>query len=210
MPFRSFEYCAKLYDKYVTANEFDIYGSRLIKIPAPQCYVFYNGTNEHPDREEIRLSEAFEVPAYGYEWTVIMLNINKGHNQELLEKCQALKEYSDLVGLVREYQKEYALDEAVDKAVKELISRRGVLSKMLDEHRSEVVDLCITEYNEELHEKNLREEGRAEGREEGREEGRALAEAKILINMYKNGFTVEQIASATNKEVYEVKDIIQK
>jgi predicted transposase YdaD len=56
-----------------------------------------------------------------------------------------------------------------------------------------VVDLCITEYNEELHEKNLREEGR--------EEGRALAEAKILINMYKNGFTVEQIASATNKEV---------
>jgi predicted transposase YdaD len=81
---------------------------------------------------------------------------------------------------------------------------------MLDEHRSEVVDLCITEYNEELHEKNLREEGRAEGREEGREEGRALAEAKILINMYKNGFTVEQIASATNKEVYEVKDIIQK
>jgi flagellar biosynthesis/type III secretory pathway protein FliH len=46
---------------------------------------------------------------------------------------------------------------------------------MLDEHRSEVVDLCITEYNEELHEKNLREEGRAEGIKEGIKEGRAEA-----------------------------------
>jgi hypothetical protein len=46
---------------------------------------------------------------------------------------------------------------------------------MLDEHRSEVVDLCITEYNEELHEKNLREEGRAEGIKEGRAEANVEA-----------------------------------
>ena len=32
-----------------------------------------------------------------------------------------------------------------------------------------------------------------------KEDGIAIGEARIIINMYKNGFTVEQIAAATNK-----------
>ena len=32
--------------------------------------------------------------------------------------------------------------------------------------------------------------------------------AQIILNMYKNGFTAEQIASATDKDIEEVKAII--
>ena len=42
----------------------------------------------------------------------------------------------------------------------------------------------------------------------GREEGRAAGEAGLIIKMYKNGFTAEQIALATDKDLEEVKAII--
>lgn len=199
MPFRSFEYCAKIYNKFVTSNQYDIYGSRIIKLPAPQCYVFYNGTAKHKDREILKLSEAFEKPVDGYEWTVIMLNINKGHNKELLDKCQALKEYSDLVQLIRDYKKDDKLFNAVEKAVKEIISRKGVLSKLLEEHRAEVVEVCITEYNEELHEKNLREEVRLEERARAEKEKREL-----LLKMLANGADKEFVLNVGfSEEEYE-------
>jgi hypothetical protein len=40
------------------------------------------------------------------------------------------------------------------------------------------------------------------------EKGEAKAEVKIILNMHKNGFTVEQIACATDKEEEEVRAII--
>jgi len=43
-----------------------------------------------------------------------------------------------------------------------------------------------------------------------REKGRAEGEEKIILNMYQNNFTLEQIALATSKSVEEVSLIIEK
>lgn len=51
--------------------------------------------------------------------------------------------------------------------------------------------------------------GRREGLEEGRREGYAEGEAGLIMTMYKNGLLPEQIASATDKTVEEIKAIIQ-
>lgn len=51
--------------------------------------------------------------------------------------------------------------------------------------------------------------GRREGLEEGRREGYAEGEAGLIMTMYKNGLLPEQIASATDKTVEEIKTIIQ-
>lgn len=48
-----------------------------------------------------------------------------------------------------------------------------------------------------------------EAREEGEKLGLAAGEALIIRNMYGNGFTPEQIAAATNKDIAEVMEIIQ-
>lgn len=53
----------------------------------------------------------------------------------------------------------------------------------------------------------IKEDGIAIGREAGRMEGRAEGEAGLILKMYKNGFTAEQIAAATDKETEEVKTI---
>ena len=41
-----------------------------------------------------------------------------------------------------------------------------------------------------------------------KEDGIAIGEARLIMKMYKNGFTAEQIASATDKDIEEVKAII--
>ncbi len=177
MPFREFEYCAKLLDKWVLKHKFDIYGKTLVKLPTPRCFVFYNGTDKHADREILKLSDAFITPSEGCEWTVTMLNINKGHNLELMNKCEVLKEYSDFVALVRENAKTIDIPHAIEHAVITFIERNGALSEFLRLHRAEVIDVCITEYNEELHMKNVLSEGIREGIAIGRNEGIAIGEA---------------------------------
>ena len=62
----------------------------------------------------------------------------------------------------------------------------------------------------------IMEEGIAIGMEKGREEGIAIGETKgisigesrTIRSMYKNGFTAEQIAAATDKALEEVKAIL--
>lgn len=55
----------------------------------------------------------------------------------------------------------------------------------------------------------VKEEGIAIGRREGLEEGRREGHAELIAKMYKNGLSIEQIASATDKTVEEVKTIIE-
>ena len=55
----------------------------------------------------------------------------------------------------------------------------------------------------------LVEEGIAEGIVKGRAEGIEEGEAEIIIKMYNKGFTVEEIAETLDKDVEEVKEIIE-
>ena len=47
------------------------------------------------------------------------------------------------------------------------------------------------------------------GKAVGLAEGKAAAQIDIILNMYKNNFTVEQIALATQHKVDEIKEIIK-
>ena len=55
----------------------------------------------------------------------------------------------------------------------------------------------------------VKEEGIAIGRREGLEEGRREGHAELITKMYKNGLSIELIASATDKTVEEVRAIIE-
>ena len=131
---------------------------------------------------ELKLSDSFTQPGACLELTATMLNINFGHNRDIMEKCHRLSEYAEFVSRVREGIMEgKRLEEAMENAVASCISE-GILSEFLSSHRAEVVDMWWYEYDEQLHissEKEISwEEGKEEGRKEGREEGiRILAEA---------------------------------
>ena len=104
MPLRDLMYVCEQYEKYMIKK--DIYSSRLIKLPTPRFVVFYNGIREQPERRELYLSDAFEIPEEcpSLELRVTQLNINKGYNEDLLKRCPTLFEYVEYVSIVRKYQ----------------------------------------------------------------------------------------------------------
>ncbi|MBP3467951.1 MAG: Rpn family recombination-promoting nuclease/putative transposase [Lachnospiraceae bacterium] len=195
MPLRGFMYFVEMYSRYVTENDFNIYSSKQIKIPAPQYYVFYNGDTNAPDRKVLYLSDAFEAPVRNgeYEWTATMLNINFGHNHQLMEKCAMLKEYSVFVERVKtEVKDSYDLRSAIEKVIDSCIAD-GILADFLKVQKAEVIEMCITQYNEKEVMDMLEREAKEIGHEKGREE--TLEE--VVKNMKKNNCSVSEIQKYT-------------
>lgn len=163
MPLRGLIYYAHNIDGILKAKGVRLYGKRLVKIPAPDYYVLYNGLEEAPDRQDLKLSDAFLVPKEGYEWTAHMLNLNGADNRRLLEQCPALQGYVTLIEYVREYQKSGAsLPEAMDNAI-DRCTEEGVLKEYLLKRKSEVRLMLLTEFDEEAFAEAMKEEGREEG-----------------------------------------------
>ncbi len=166
MPLRDLIYVSKVLQGQM--KDQDIYSSRQIKLPTPKFVVFYNGTDEQPEKQTLRLSDAYEkrLEEVELELTVTVYNINYGHNQKLLEACQTLKEYAQYVAVVREYAKEMPLAEAVESAVDSCI-RQGILADFLRKNRAEAIEMSIFEYDEEKHLKSEREIWITEGKQLG-------------------------------------------
>ena len=57
MPIRCLEYVVRLYERLLDAQE--RYARKLVPIPTPEFYVFYNGIEEYPNETELRLSDSF-------------------------------------------------------------------------------------------------------------------------------------------------------
>ena len=121
IPLRDLMYIAKEYEKYIKEKGISLYSNRQQKIPAPQFIVFYNGNRKIGERMEHCLSDAYEISngEPELELKVLVININKGYNQKLMESCRILKEYAQYVSKVRTYKKTLSLNEAVEKAVEE-------------------------------------------------------------------------------------------
>ena len=215
MPLRDLFYISSEYQKLVDKRS--LYSSVLQKIPAPQFIVFYNGTEKEKDSWVNHLSEAFEnlSGAPKLELEVLTININEGHNSELMEQCQTLREYAQYVACVRRYAKEFELNEAVKLAVDECI-RNNILSEFLRANKSEVISMSIFEYDKEEEERKLRkaeyEAGVAAGIKagvaDGISKGKILAKKDAVSSLITLGLTVEQISSALKVDVETVKQWI--
>ena len=145
MPLRDLIYITRLLEKYV--NRESLYASTLVRIPAPHFVVFYNGSSDASEDVILKLSDAFEERKGSQqekkepelELKVHFLNINQGHNEELMKRCRSLREYSEFVSRIRRYAAgKTAIEEAVDRAVTECIAE-GILADFLRSQRAEVV-----------------------------------------------------------------------
>lgn len=171
LPLRGLFYFSSLYREYIEPVKYRLYSTSPLHIPFPQYIVFYNGTKKEPERQELKLSDLFiedkgEMnPAL--ECTAVVLNINLGKNRELMEKCKQLREYAEFIAIIRKYlaegmQFEKSVEIAVDNCIK-----NGILADVLQKNRAEVVDMILTEYDEEEFRKALREDLLNEGLAEG-------------------------------------------
>ena len=194
MPLRLLDYITRIYEKVVPSRK--KFARAVVKIPAPEFYVLYNGRDDFPAESEMRLSDAFIYPEgedkpehVPLELVVKVYNINLGKGDKLLAKCETLRQYSAFIELVR-YAHSNAEQEHIEKpldwAVKEAI-RQGILPEYLERKASEVRNMLNMEYDYEIDKEVQREEaleeGMKKGVEEGLEKGIAQSLAKLMASL---------------------------
>ncbi|MCD8119254.1 MAG: hypothetical protein LUE29_07240 [Lachnospiraceae bacterium] len=204
MSLREFLYFARKVNTIVERNQ-NLYRNVRIMIPTPQCFVFCNAKDMKTDSEELHLSDSYRDKSIytGCEWTVHVLNINRGHNKELMDACSILREYSEFVAISREWQKKEAGVTGMDHAIDECIEK-GILVKFLREHRLEVRDMSLDEFNVEEYTELIREDSFNEGKAEGDLE-RAIKTAKKMIT---RGDSLDYIADTLEVNIDQIKEWI--
>ena len=210
-PLRGFFYFADLYKvKYFGKK---IYSTRLLKIPTPQYIVFYNGTTSMPDRKELRLSDAFQQPTVQPDIEVVahMLNINYGHNKELMERCQKLKEYAQFIDIIRHYLKEnehWSNEQAISKAIDDCI-KNNILRDILQKERLRVMASILSEFDEVGYKEMIKEEAYEDAYEEVYEEVCEEISVKSLIEFTQDtGYSKQEVFAIIKQRFHLSDDVI--
>jgi hypothetical protein len=210
---------ARIYEK-LTAGR-NIYSKKKIPIPRPVFIVLYNGTEPYPDESILKLSDAFaDVASLGLpkasplelELIVRVYNINQGHNDAIIRRCEKLEGYSAFIAKVREFGEERlsARGQGGDKKPAKLIGdelaatiKRAVkwciehnkIKQFLESHSAEVSNMLMTEWNWDDAMEVLREETWEEAQE------------KIARNALGKGASVEFVQEITGLSIEAVERI---
>jgi hypothetical protein len=193
IPLRMLMYLGREYERITKGK--DLYREKLIKIPAPEFIVLYNGKDEFPDFKELRLSDSFKAKGKGnLELVANVYNINKGRNAEIAHKSPVLNGYNELIAEVNKNRQTMELAEAVEAAIKSCVERK-ILVYFLESHASEVLNMLFTEWNLDDAIAVAREEALEDGMEKVfslLEQGVSLSEAKEKLGLNSKKCQVSQ------------------
>jgi hypothetical protein len=216
MALRLLIYIARVYETLIAGKT--IYSTKKIPIPRPVFIVLYNGTAPQPDETISKLSDAFKDAAFlksvpdappDLELIVKIYNINPGHNEAIIRRCEKLEGYSTFIAKVREFEEEISggrkpaklsndeLAESIKRAVKWCVAHNK-LKQFLELHGAEVLSMLMTEWNWDDALQVQREEGREEERE------------AVVKNALNKGISVKLIKEITGLSIKEIKLIAGK
>ncbi|WP_418438288.1 hypothetical protein [Blautia sp.] len=218
LPLRGLFYFSAMYRNYIEPMKQKLYTDSPLRIPFPVYLVFYNGSIEEPERKEILLSDLFIQNGKGLqpalECTALLLNINVGHNQELMEKCRILKEYAQFIHTIRsKISVGLPFQEAVETAVEDCISQ-NILSEILRKNKAEVIDMILTEYDENEFREFLKEDSWKKGHEAGVQDGIKTGIREIIRTFTELQLPKEQLldklTNSFSLSVEEAEEYIEK
>ena len=219
MPLRFLHYVSDVFRELFSNSM--LHRRSMIKIPVPHFVTFYNGLEKWiEDEDEIRLSYMYEIPTDNpeLELKVRVININK--DVHILNKCKTLRDYMTFVNKVR-FKMGVEGDNvriAVTEAMNECIDE-DILVDFFEQHREEVVEVSIYDYDEEEVRRVLAEEYAQEYAQkvakevsekafaEGEQSGRQLNLINQVIKKVKKSKTLGTIASELEEEEADIKPI---
>ena len=135
--------------------------------------MLYNGIQENDDTV-LSLSDCFENPGGDIDAIVHVYNINPGHR--LPGCCRPLEDYSRFVSAYRDRITSVGAEQAANEALDSL--PEGEVKNYILSQKGEVIDMLLTEYDEEETLKVVAEDARAEGEAIGMAKGEAIGVAK--------------------------------
>ena len=199
IPLRMLVYVARQYENLVFSR--DIYSRKLVKIPTPELYVFYNGPQDAPVEQEMKLSDAFmaECDKIALEVAVKFINVNYEKGAEILKRCKAMEGYSLLLHMIREggevmsflFEK---LTREECEAIREADGFEEGYAKGIE--KGEAAGFEKGEAS-----------GFAKGKTEGYEEGEAAGELKVARAMKAKGMTINEICEITGLKRSQVEEL---
>ena len=203
MPMRFLVYASMVYSAYIENpdNKINIFSMKQQMFPVPKLICFYNGTDSQPDRKTLHLTDAFDRPELSdISLDVTMLNINSRRNRELMDSCQPLREYADLVENIRSAQKilkniEAAIDYAIDSMPDD-----SLIKSLIIANRAEVKRMFITEYDEAATMEKFKKEYLSQGDRQRME--------SAARGMYAEGLTPDVIARVLKTTVEDIEVIL--
>ena len=206
MPLRFLHYVSDVFRELFSNSM--LHRRSMIKIPVPHFVTFYNGLEKWiEDEEEIRLSDMYEISTDNpeLELKVRVININK--DVHILNKCKTLRDYMTFVNKVRFKMGvegddvRIAVTEAMDECIDE-----DILVDFFEQHREEVVEVSIYDYDEEDVRRTLFEEAKEMAKEELKEVVKAevMEEVKSEVREEVKSEVREEIKSEMREEVKSI------
>ena len=166
--------------------------------------MLYNGIQENDDTV-LSLSDRFENPGGDIDVIVHVYNINPGHR--LPDCCRPLEDYSQFVSAYRDRITSVGAEQAANEALDSL--PEGEVKNYILSQKGEVIDMLLTEYDEEETLKVVAEDARAEGEAIGMAKGEAIGMAKgedrlasLISAMVQSGADQKAILKASTDPEY--------
>ena len=211
------------------AGKEGLYGSKLVKFPVPEFYLFYVG-NETWNTKTLKLSDSFQAPPKenSLELVVKFVNLNYNTDSEILQRSPSLLGYSKLLYYIKTAAKANGgdLKSAIDTSIKQCMEE-GLIEDFLRKHSREVTGMLFNEITvEEFAEIRAREayedgeksgftkgeksgftKGETVGLTKGRSEGAALEKREIARNLVQLGLDLAQIRQVTGLTLEEIEKL---
>ena len=161
----------------------------------------------------MKLSDAFikldENKNFPLEICVKVININVDKENPVLNRCEALKEYSEFMEQVK-FNIENKIPEALTVAIKQSI-KQGFLSDYLSRKSTEVENMLLTEYDYDtdiaVQRQEAYEDGVEKGISQGIQQGSQQTKIETAKNMLKDNLDIQTILKYTGLSMEEIKSL---
>ncbi|MEE0879856.1 MAG: hypothetical protein UH788_11360, partial [Treponemataceae bacterium] len=143
------------------------------------------------------------------EISVKVININVDKENPVLNRCEALKEYSEFMEQVR-FNVENEIPDALTVAIKQSI-KQGFLSEYLSRKSTEVENMLLTEYDYDtdiaVQRQEAYEDGMEQGITQGIQQGSQQAKIETAKNALNMNLQIEQIVTLTGLSIEFIKTL---
>ena len=182
---RMFMYLAETYHRYIQHHtEMNLYGSKKLILPIPECYVIYTGKDKDCP-EELSLAKEFfgKNAALDLKAKVLTTAGTEDIIQQYVRFCHVFDEQVRLYGRTKQ---------TVEETIR-ICQGENILAGYLMERKKEVEDIMSMLFSQE----EVTERYGNECREEGRNEGRNEERENTALDMLRDHMDIKKIMKYT-------------
>ena len=192
---RMFMYLAETYHRYIQNHkEMNLYGSKKVNIPRPECYVIYTGENKNYPRVLSLAKEFFENKSpLDLKIKVLKKAGKKNIVEEYVSFCHIFDKQIKLHGQTHE---------AVTETLK-ICQNRSILKNYLKERQKEAEDIMSILFSQE----EVTERYGYERFLEGESQGINKASENIALSMLKEKMNADIVAKCTKLPLSRIKEL---